>query len=162
MNKSTYRSIQRFLTLITLFVLFASLYFQYILGMHPCPLCLMQRACVFLLLVLMGLSLGTLTKAHRVSLFQMLFASAGLFFSLRQLWLQSLPAGSTAACMPGLDVLIAYFPWQSVVKALFWGSGDCAETAWSIFGVSMAGWGALYFLFMLLTGVFLFHRTRAV
>lgn len=160
MTKRTYRKIQSLLTLISFFVLFASLYFQYAMGLQPCPLCLMQRICVFLLLALMGLSLGTLKKAHFVSLLQIIIAFCGLFFSLRHLWLQSLPTGQAPACMPGLDVLIRYFPWQTVAKALFWGAGDCAETTWSMLGISMPGWSALYFLFMVLAGLLLFFRTR--
>ncbi len=52
MSKRTYRQIQGLLLLITVFVLFASFYFQYVLGLEPCPLCLMQRICVFLLMAL--------------------------------------------------------------------------------------------------------------
>jgi len=161
MSKRTYRLIQALLILITLLVLFASLYFQLYLGLQPCPLCLMQRICVFLLLGLMSLSLGTLRKAHLVSFMQIVFSCAGLFFSLRQLWLQSLPAGQVPACMPGLDILVHYFPWQTVAKALFWGAGDCAEVTWSMLGISMAGWSAMYFLFMAIVGVFLFIRTKS-
>ncbi|HRD69152.1 MAG TPA: disulfide bond formation protein B [Legionella sp.] len=161
MSKINFKKIQFFLVIITAFVLFASFYFQYVEGMQPCPLCLMQRLCVFLLLVLLGLSLGTMRKAHWVSLIQVVIASGGLFFSLRQLWLQSLPAESAPACMPGLDVLVRYFPWQTVAHALFWGAGDCAEKSWVFLGVPMAGWSALYFLVMLVMGVFLYSRTRS-
>ena len=161
MTKLAYRKIQYVLFLITLFVLLASFYFQYIVGLQPCPLCLMQRVCVFLLVAVMGLSLGTVKKAHFVSLLQVFISCAGLFFSLRHLWLQSLPEGSAPACMPGLDVLIRYFPWQAVVHALFWGAGDCAEKVWSLYGISMPGWSALYFMLMALTGLLLFFRTRS-
>ena len=134
MIKRTYRKIQTLLSLITLFVLFASFYFQYFLGLQPCPLCLMQ----------------------------VVISCAGLFFSIRQLWLQSLPAGKVPACMPGLDVLIHYFPWQTVARSLFWGTGDCAQISWHMLGISMPGWSALYFLFMALTGLFLVRSTRTV
>ncbi|WP_131793843.1 disulfide bond formation protein B [Fluoribacter gormanii] len=160
MRKLTYRKFQNFNAILTLFVLFASFYFQYIVGLIPCPLCIMQRVCVFLLLAIMGLSLRTLKKAHIISLLQVIISCAGLFFALRQLWLQSLPAGEAPACMPGLDVLIRYFPWQTVVKTLFWGSGDCAEISWRMLGISMPGWCALYFSFMALMGCFLFWHTR--
>ncbi|CEG55802.1 disulfide bond formation protein B [Legionella fallonii] len=162
MNKLTYKRIQLFLVFATVFVLFASLYFQYYLGLHPCPLCIMQRLCVFLLLGVLGLSLNTLRKAHFVCLLQILISCAGLYFAARQLWLQSLPAGKAPACMPGLDVLIRYFPWTDVARALFLGAGDCAEVVWSMFGVSMAGWSALYFLFMAVMSLFLFIRTRTL
>jgi disulfide bond formation protein DsbB len=160
MNKLTYKKIQLLLAIITLGVLFASFYFQYFKGLNPCPLCIMQRICIFLLLVLFGLSLGTLKKAHIISVVQVLISSAGLFFASRQLWLQSLPAESAPACMPGLDVLMRYFPWQTVVHALLWGSGDCAEVSWSVWGISMPGWAALYFLLMAFAGAFLYLKTR--
>ncbi|ABQ54394.1 disulfide bond formation protein B [Legionella pneumophila serogroup 1] len=162
MKKLTYRKIQSFQAIITVLVIFASFYLEYAVGLQPCPLCLMQRICVFILLGLMGLSLGTLKKAHIVSLMQFLVACAGLYFSLRQLWLQSLPSDQAPACMPGLDVLIQYFPWQTVAKALFWGAGDCAEVTWTMFGISMPGWAAMYFLFMAIMGLFLFFRTRTI
>lgn len=162
MDKLTYIKIQRLLVLVTFFVLFASFYFQYFLGLHPCPLCMMQRVCVFLLLGLLGFSLGTLKKAHWICFTQIVISCAGLFFSLRQLWLQSLPAGKAPACMPDLNILIHYFPWQTVAKALFLGAGDCAEVTWSMGGIAMPGWAALYFLFMALTGLFLYFRTRSL
>lgn len=160
MRKLTYRRVQTFSALLTLFVLFMSFYFQYIIGLMPCPLCIMQRVCVFLLLVVMSLSFSTKRKAHRVSLLQILIAGAGLFFSLRQLWLQSLPAAQVPACMPGLDILIRYFPVKTVIQTLFWGTGDCAEVTWTFWRISMPGWTALYFGLIIVLGFFLFWQTR--
>lgn len=158
MSKINYRRMQLLLTIVTLVVLFSSLYFQYVIKLQPCPLCLMQRLCVFVLLGLMGLSMRTMSKAHVISFIQFLVACAGLFFASRQLWLQSLPAGQAPACMPGLDVLINYFPWQTVARALLWGAGDCAEINWSFWGITMPGWSAMYFLFMAICclGMFLY------
>ncbi|MGL6036661.1 MAG: disulfide bond formation protein B [Legionella sp.] len=160
MTKLNYLKVQLFLVFVTVIVLCSSLYFQYVAGMHPCPLCLMQRLCVFILLFLMGLSLNTLKKAHITSFIQLIIACAGLYFASRHMWLQSLPLGAAPACMPGLDVLIQYFPWQETAKALFWGAGDCAEKHWSLFGIGMPGWSALYFLFVAVVSLFLFIRTR--
>lgn len=160
MKKFTYKKIQTFNAALTLFVLFASFYFQYVMNLLPCPLCIMQRVCVFLLLAVMGLSFRTLKKAHIISMLQIIIACFGLFFSLRQLWLQSLPTGSVPACMPGLDVLIRYFPWKTVVNTLFWGTGDCAEVSWQMLGISMPGWTTIYFAFMALMGCFLFWHTH--
>lgn len=160
MTQLRYRTIRFFLVLISFSVLFFSLYAQYGWGLQPCPLCLMQRWCVFLLLMVLGVSLGTLRKAHLLSFLQIVISCAGLFFSLRQVWLQSLPAGSVPACMPGLDILIHYFPWQQTAKALLWGSGDCAEHTWSLLGLSMPGWSALYFFLIALSSALLWWRTR--
>lgn len=160
MTKIQYRRVQYFLVLITVFVLFFSLYAQYVLGLQPCPLCLMQRICVFILMGLMGLTLGSLRRARILSMLECLVACAGLFFSLRQLWLQALPAGSAPACMPGLDILIHYFPWQEVARALFWGTGDCAESTWNFLGLSMAAWAACYFAVMACSCFYLFVQTK--
>ncbi|WP_133128286.1 disulfide bond formation protein B [Legionella nagasakiensis] len=150
MTKRNYRSIQATLLLLTVVVVGSSFYFQYVVGLQPCPLCLMQRLCAFLLgmFCLMGMCLSTLKRGRLVALLQMFFAAGGLFFATRQLWLQSLPAEQTPACLPGLEVLIRYFPWQDVAHALFWGSGDCAEVSWRWLGLSMPAWAALYFFVM--------------
>lgn len=161
MKQLTFKKVQTFNAIITLSVLFASFYFQYVVGLVPCPLCLMQRLCLFLLLAVMGFSFRTQKRAHRISMLQIIVASAGLFFALRQLWLQSLPATHVPACMPGLDILIRYFPWKTIAQSLLWGTGDCAEVSWRLWGISMAGWSAMYFVFMVLMGCFLFWGTRA-
>ncbi|KTD14246.1 disulfide bond formation protein B [Legionella israelensis] len=162
MTKRVYRNIEVLLSLITLFVLGASFYFQYYKNMEPCPLCLMQRLCVFLLLFLtfVGVRLGTIKRAKLISLLKMIVSVAGIYFSGRQLWLQSLPPESTPACMPTLDVLFKYFPWQDVIRALFWGAGDCAEVSWQWLGLSMPAWTLLYFIFMLSVSILLYWRLR--
>ena len=160
MTKRAYRNLQALLLLATLFVLASSYYFQYVKGLHPCPLCIMQRICAFFLgmLCLMGALLATLKRGRHVAGFQMFFAAAGLFFSGRQLWLQSLPPEQTPACMPGLDILVRYFPLKDVMHALVWGAGDCAEVSWKWLGVSMPGWAALYFAAMFIGSALLFLK----
>ncbi|MFC3908007.1 disulfide bond formation protein B [Legionella dresdenensis] len=151
MNKITYRQWQGAVFIISLIVLYLSLYFQYVRDLQPCPLCIMQRACVILLVILsiIGIMAGQ-RKATRILTILQLFAGiAGLFFAARQLWLQSLPADQVPACLPGLDVLFKYFPLSDVLHALFWGAGDCAEVDWQWLGVSMPGWAALYFVAMI-------------
>lgn len=160
MRKVTFWRIQTFNAVVTVLVLFASFYFQYVVGLTPCPLCIMQRVCIFLLLAVMGFAFRTEKKAHYIALLQLIIAAAGLFFASRQLWLQSLPPNSVPACMPGMDILIRYFPWKTIVHTLLWGAGDCAEVAWSFWGISMAGWSAIYFLFIFMISGFLFWRTR--
>jgi disulfide bond formation protein DsbB len=71
-------------------------------------------------------------------------------------WLQSLPADQIPACLPGLDALLHYFPWQDILHALFWGSGDCAEINWQWLGLSMPVWSLLYFLAVFCAFIFLF------
>lgn len=149
MTIQVYRKLQQLLILTTLFVLGGSFYFQYMLGLQPCPLCLMQRACLFGFAVfcLLGLRQSSIRRSRNLVFIQMFFACSGFYFAARQVWLQLMPAQHSTACMPGVDVLMRYFPWQDVVHALFWGAGDCAEVKWQWLGLSMPAWSALYFLF---------------
>ncbi len=139
-------------------MLSASFYFQYVLEMQPCPLCLMQRLCVFLIWCFCVIALLIRSKKGLsfVYFFQSIISLSGLYFAGRQMWLMSLPADKVPACMPGLDVLMEYFPWQTVVKTLLWGAGDCAEATWSMLGIAMPGWCALYFIFMAIISIFLY------
>ncbi len=147
MTKRNYRAYQSLLALMTLCVVAGSFYFQYVKGFQPCPLCFMQRvcACVLMFFLLVGLSLRSLRRARYVVFFQFVFAAAGLFFALRQLWLQLFTSHDTSVCMPGLEMLVRYFPWRQVVNVFFWGSNACSEVTWYGLGLSMAAWSALYF-----------------
>lgn len=142
---------------LSLSVLLLSFYFQYSLGLEPCPLCLMQRLCVGLitLLSLIGLWLRRPAYAAGLLLTQLVFVVFGLFFALRQIWLQSLPPGSAPACMPDMSVLIHYFPWQDVLHAFIWGAGDCAQIPWQWLGLSLAGWSLVYFVVLALATLYL-------
>ena len=164
MIKNKIKSLAWLLFLSSAFMLAASCYFEFIEGMQPCPLCLMQRLCVVLLLCISFCFLLTkrknfLGKLVAISVFAGL---AGLYFSGRQLWLMSLPASQVPACMPGLDVLIAYYPWQTIAKALLWGAGDCAEESWRLFGLPMPGFAALYFVWMCIGCLYLFQHTKGI
>ncbi|KTD49739.1 disulfide bond formation protein DsbB [Legionella quinlivanii] len=153
------KRLQYVLVLISLLVFGASLYFQYIKGMEPCPLCIMQRICV-LIIVCIGIAMlfiKAILRVQKMQLLQIVFAGAGLFFAGRQLWLQSLPADQVPACLPGLDVMVKYFPLKDVMHALFWGSGDCAEVNWQWLGLSMPAWSALYFLFIIIGSMIIYY-----
>lgn len=140
---------------ITMTVLMASFYFQFVQKLEPCPLCLMQRFSVMILLALsmMALFMGVSARAITIARLQMIIALAGLYFAGRQLWLQWLPETQTPSCLPGLDVLMRFFPWQDVAKALFLGAGECAEVSWRWLGLTMPAWAALYFIAMFLAGL---------
>ncbi|MBA4697682.1 MAG: disulfide bond formation protein B [Legionella sp.] len=161
-NPFNYKRFQTFLALISIFILLSSFYFQYVKHLEPCPLCLMQRLSVFCLALisLCAIFLKRFKVIKSVAILQIIFASAGLFFASRQLWLQFLPAGQTAACMPELDVLLQYFPWSDIAHAFFWGSSNCAEHTWQWLGLPMPGWSLAYFALMLLANIRLLFIKR--
>lgn len=152
------------LTWLSLLVLGSSFYLEYSVGLKPCPLCLMQRYLVVLICVTSLLASRWMHKSavKPVLGLQLFLALAGLYFAGRQLWLESLPADQTPACMPSLDVLIHYFPWKDVLKALFLGSGDCGKVEWSLLGLSLAAWSLIYFVVIFITTLFLMIKYKPI
>ncbi len=160
MTKRGFRLIQNGMTSLTTGVIFFVFYLQYGLGLQPCPLCLMQRVCAFGLLFfgLLGLSLKSIARAKHVVVFQMVMAALGLFFASRQLWLETITSPDASVCLPGIEMLIRYFPWRDLVHLFLWGSGSCGEVLWRGLGLSMAGWSAIYFGLMFFISGILFCR----
>lgn len=160
MDKRMIHQVQRVLFISTACVLMFSLYLQYMLAFQPCPLCIMQRIalCVLTLLFLVGSSWRI--KKRRLGLLcaQLGCAALGLFFALRQMWLQSLPVEDTGICLPGLDLLIRYLPPREMLRVLFWGERSCGEVTWYGFGLSMATWSAFCFAAMILVLLYVIYR----
>lgn len=162
MNNYNFRTWQAMIFLISLSVLMASFYFQYVKNLQPCPLCIMQRVGVFLEVILCFIALViNRVRAYRIiAILQALVALSGLYFAGRQLWLQSLPPDQLSVCLPGLDVLWKYFPWRDIFHALLWGAADCAEVTWQFLGLSMPAWVFLYFTGILSAAVFVVINTN--
>lgn len=158
MNTLNTTNIQRIIFFFSALVLCVSFYLQYAKGLEPCPLCLMQRICIIAILAASGFAFFDAKFRSIPRFFVLGFALAGLFFALRQIWLMSLPADQIPACLPGLKVLVQYFPWKEVAHALFWGSGDCTEITWTWLGLSLPTWSAIYFLLVALFSAVLFCK----
>lgn len=166
MINNKFRLIQCFWLAISLCVLCASYYFQWAKGLEPCPLCLMQRFCIFLILFTCFLGIFTQKEKSQKRLirFQLIAGLGGLYFAGRQIWLQMQGTEALGACLPGFDVLIHYFPWPDIIKAFLMGAADCGEVTWQWLGLSMAAWSALYFVCALVSLIvlksFTFIRTE--
>ncbi|MEJ2523474.1 MAG: disulfide bond formation protein B, partial [Gammaproteobacteria bacterium] len=131
-----------------------ALYAQHGMGLDPCPLCVFQRVAVIglgLLFLLAFLHGPGPTGARIYGALMLVPALAGMAVAGRQVWLQHLPEEEVPACGPGLDYMLDVFPLHEALAMVFEGSGECAETAWSFLGVSMAGW-----VFILLAGLLVF------
>ena len=123
----------------------SALFMEHVMGLAPCPLCLMQRIWV---MIVGAIALAGLTHSPRILIYPLLSVLAaltGAAFSIRQLYLQSLPADQVPACGAPLDYLMAG-PLADLLREMTMGSGDCAEVVWSPLGVSIPGWTLLGFL----------------
>src|ERR1700723_2665633 len=84
-------------------------YAQYVLHLEPCPLCIFQRVGIFAVGVIFVIAAvhdpaGWGRRVYAVLL--ALAALATLGVAVRQLYIQSLPRGTIAACGASLDFML--------------------------------------------------------
>ena len=130
-----------------------ALIMEHVFALSPCPLCMMQRIWLALTALFAYASLAHNPRWGIYPLLGGLCAVVGGGFSVRQLWLQSLPADQVPACGPDLTYMLEVFPLNEVLAAMTSGTGDCAEVSWSLLGLSIPGWLLLCFMALLAMNV---------
>ena len=131
-----------------------ALIMEHAFGLLPCPLCMMQRLWVAMVGIVAYVGLLHNPRWGIYPLLGSLAAIVGGGFSIRQLWLQSLPADQVPSCGPDLQYMIEVFPLGDVLAAMTSGTGDCAEVSWSLFGISIPGWVLLGFMALLAANLY--------
>jgi protein dithiol:quinone oxidoreductase len=101
------------------------LYLQHVVGLEPCPMCIVQRYALVLVLLLV--------------------AGFGAFVAARQSWLQWYPP-EIVTCGRDFYGMIETFPLKRAVPMIFKGSGDCTKIDWTFLGGSIANWSFLCFV----------------
>ncbi len=125
-------------------------YLQYVKGLQPCPLCLVQRGFFYLVMgtFLLAAIHNPKTIVSRIyPVIAALLAAGGAATAARQVWLQSLPADKVPQCGPDLAFMLENFPLARTLEKLFTGSGECAAVDWTFLGLSIAGWSLAWFAF---------------
>jgi disulfide bond formation protein DsbB len=124
-------------------------YLQYVKGLEPCPLCMVQRfffyavMAFFILAALHGpRRRGATVYANLITL----FAAGGAAAAGRQVWLQHLPPDKVPQCGPDLFFMLENFPLSRTWEKLFYGTGECAKVDWTFLGLSIAGWSLVWFI----------------
>jgi disulfide bond formation protein DsbB len=140
-------------------------YLQYVVGLKPCPLCMVQRGFYLALIITFGV--GALHGPARVGAaaygaLAILFAAGGAAAAGRQVWLQHLPEDKVPACGPNLAFMLENFPLGETIQRLIQGDGECAVVDWRFLGLSIAEWSLLWFVLIALYGAWLaLRRTSA-
>ena len=134
----------------------AALFMQHVMGLEPCYLCIVQRVFVILTGVIALLAFvhnpaptGSRIYGGAITL----SAISGGAFSIRQLWLQSLPEDLVPACGPPAEYLFEAFPLIEVIPVLLRGDGNCAQVQWSLLGISIPGYTLAAFSCLALLGL---------
>jgi len=138
-----------------------ALWLQYGQGLEPCPLCMFQRVAVVavgVVFLIAFLHNPGRRFANFYAVLTLLVAGAGAGFAARQIWLQSLPKNEVPACGMGISYMLETLPFMDVITKVLAGSGECAEKAWELFGLSIAGWTFTFFVAMIVAAFALARR----
>ncbi|MDF3054140.1 MAG: disulfide bond formation protein [Gammaproteobacteria bacterium] len=138
-------------------LLLMGFYLEYVEGMLPCPLCMVQRLFFFLIgVVFLVAVLRKLGKiGQRVcggAIF--IFALGGASAAIRQLWVQTHSQTLSEICMPGIQYMMTNFPFERALGLLLSGLGDCSEVSWRFLGLSLAGWALIAFISFAFLGLY--------
>lgn len=116
----------------------SALYLQYVVGLLPCPLCVMQRvgfiaAALFALLATVA---GRGIARPVLGLVALLCALAGAGVSIWHAWLLAHPP-ETLGCGRPFEWFSDDFPLVVWLPKLFKGDGDCLDISWNFMGLGV-------------------------
>jgi disulfide bond formation protein DsbB len=123
------------------------LYLQHVVGLEPCPMCIVQRYAMVLIVLVAACAAalpGRLACLVGLGLLVPL-AAFGAFVAARQSWLQWHPP-ETVSCGRDFYGMIETFPMKRAIPMIFKGSGDCSAVDWTFLGLSIANWSFLCFV----------------
>ena len=158
------RSLNLCLFLTATGMILVALYMQHQMDLKPCYLCIVQRVFVILtgLIALLAFAHNPASSGQkRYAIATSLSALAGAGFSIRQLWLQSLPEEKVPACGPPADYLFDALPISEALAMLLSGDGNCAEVQWTFLSLAIPAWTLLAFATMALLGIYQTLRKSA-
>lgn len=125
------------------------IYLQHVVGLEPCPMCIVQRYALILVGLCAGIGAALRGEGARrpVLLLGLAVAGFGAFVAARQSWLQWFPP-EVLSCGRDLFGMIESFPLKRVIPMVFRGSGDCSAVDWTFLRLTIANWSFLWFCAM--------------
>ncbi len=123
------------------------MYLQHVVGLEPCPMCIVQRYALILVAVVAGITAFASKKSWLITGSSLLVVLCGLgaFVAARQSFLQWYPP-EVSACGRDLYGMIETFPLKRAIPMIFKGSGDCSKVDWTFLGGSIANWSFVCFV----------------
>lgn len=131
-------------------------YLQHVVGLTPCPMCIVQRYALIgvAVIALVGTRLNRPTGQAVLALLMTLKAGFGAFTAARQSWIQWYPP-DVVSCGRDFYGMVENFPLQRAIPMIFKGGGDCTKIDWTFLGGSIANWSFVAFTAFVLTGLVL-------
>ena len=126
-----FRKTVLFLVVLSIFAACGSFISQYVLGMNPCVLCILQRLCVLAIgLLAIVTAFSSQTSKFARSLSALLIAAPAVYgagVAAYQIWLQSLPPGTAPSCGAPWTFRLRDWPLFDWFEPIVRGFGNCAE-----------------------------------
>ncbi len=125
------------------------LYLQHVVGLEPCPMCIVQRYAMtgIGLVALLAVFWHAALVGYVLTALGTLLALGGAFVAARQSWLQWYPP-QIQSCGRDFYGMVESFPLQRAIPMIFRGSGDCTKVDWTFLGGSIANWSFVAFVAM--------------
>jgi disulfide bond formation protein DsbB len=159
LSRLSVRQTMALISLSALALLAFGLYLQHVVGLEPCPMCIVQRYAFILIAVVAAA--GAAMRQRWATLgaagLMLLLAGFGAFVAARQSWLQWYPP-EVVSCSRDFYGMIETFPLQRVVPMIFKGSGDCTAVDWTFLGGSIANWSFVCFVLIGLAALTMLWR----
>jgi disulfide bond formation protein DsbB len=124
-------------------------YLQYMEGLEPCPLCLVQRGFFYAVMAVLAVAAVHAPTGLGRAIYgggAFLLSVGGAAAAARQVWLQHLPPDKVPACGPDLFFMLENFPLSRTLQTLIAGTGECAVVDWTFLGLSIAEWSLACFV----------------
>lgn len=143
------------------FLIVTAFYFQFRLGLEPCPLCISQRIMVVVVGLVMLAGCINNSTVFKVGIFAALASMMSLLgagVSARHVYIQHLPANEVPECGPGIAYMFNYLPINETLRAMVTGTGDCAKADWWLLGLSMPAWVLICFLLLFILNLYIYLK----
>jgi len=149
------------LALSALILELSALYFQYMLNLAPCIMCVYQRLAI--LTIFLAGAIGTVGYHHILArsfayILWGIGAIWGLLIALEHVQMQE-NSGSLFFSCEFIPNFPTWAPLHEWLPFLFEATGDCGEISWQFFGYSMPQWMiVVYALYTIVFAVVLINR----
>lgn len=139
----------------SIFLLGVGYFLEYVVGLTPCALCIIQRG------FFLGVGVTALLGAWHNRFFER-YASAMFVLALlggavavRNVYIQLVPQGLGTQCIPWLE------SFTDMITVLFQATGDCSERNWTLLGLSVPEWSLISFLGLVVVSGWLLWKKEA-
>lgn len=150
LRRATPRALLALIVAIVVLSMAGGLFFQHVLQLVPCPLCVLQRVAIIgvgifaALGLLAAAALGQLVAASLA----VVFALAGAGVAGWHSWILVYPPESMSCGRP-FEWFHEDFPLATWLPKLFAGEGDCLKVDWTLFGLAIPNMSLIAFVLLI-------------